>query len=149
MGIISPDLQLGYRVSVSARLCILSGLFDSIGVYDPVSRMQRDLADQWLHYLGMYARADRPLRHFSYGEQRMLLIARGLIKHPTLLILDEPCQGLDDHNRTRVLRLLGDFATSSPSTLLYVTHRREDEIEGIRRHLEFLPAGKGFTARPQ
>jgi molybdate transport system ATP-binding protein len=136
VGIISPDLQLAYRVSVSARLCILSGLFDSIGVYDPVSPMQRDLADQWLNYLGMQDRADRPLRHFSYGEQRMLLIARGLIKHPPLLILDEPCQGLDDHNRIKVLKLLGEFAAGSESTLLYVTHRREDEIEGIRRHLD-------------
>ncbi len=136
VGIISPDLQLAYRVSVSARLCILSGLFDSIGVYDPVSPMQRDLADQWLNYLGMQDRADRPLRHFSYGEQRMLLIARGLIKHPPLLILDEPCQGLDDHNRIKVLRLLGEFAAGSESTLLYVTHRREDEIAGIQRHLD-------------
>jgi molybdate transport system ATP-binding protein len=139
VGIVSPDLQLSYRASVSARLCILSGLFDSIGVYDPVSPMQRDLADQWLSYLGMQDRADRPLRHFSYGEQRMLLIARGLIKHPPLLILDEPCQGLDDHNRTKVLRLLGEFAAGSESTLLYVTHRREDEIEGIRRHLDLSP----------
>jgi molybdate transport system ATP-binding protein len=140
VGIVSPDLQLSYRVSVSARLCILSGLFDSIGVYDPVSPMQRELANQWLSYLGMQDRADRPLRHFSYGEQRMLLIARGLIKHPPLLILDEPCQGLDDHNRTKVLRLLGEFAAGSESTLLYVTHRREDEIEGIRRHLDLSPA---------
>ena len=145
VGIISPDLQLGYRVSVSARLCILSGLFDSIGVYDPVSPMQRDLADQWLSYLGMQDRADRPLKQFSYGEQRMLLIARGLIKHPPLLILDEPCQGLDDHNRIKVLKLLGEFAAGSESTLLYVTHRREDEIEGIRRHLDLSLAGASDT----
>jgi len=139
VGIISPELQLSYRVSVSARLCILSGCFDSIGVYDPVSPMQLDLADQWLNYLGMQDRADRPLRHFSYGEQRMLLIARGLIKHPPLLILDEPCQGLDDHNRMKVLKLLGEFAAGSESTLLYVTHRREDDIEGIRQHLDLSP----------
>jgi molybdate transport system ATP-binding protein len=149
VGIISPDLQLAYRVSVSARLCILSGLFDSIGVYDAVSPAQRNLADQWLSYLGLQDRADRPLRHFSYGEQRMLLIARGLIKHPPLLILDEPCQGLDDHNRIKVLKLLGEFAAGSESTLLYVTHRREDEIEGIHRHLEFVAGGRGFTARQQ
>ena len=142
VGIISPDLQLGYRVSVSARLCILSGLFDSIGVYDPVCPLQRDLADQWLSYLGMTDRADRPLKQFSYGEQRMLLIARGLIKHPPLLILDEPCQGLDDHNRMKVLKLLGEFAAGSESTLLYVTHRGEDEIEGIQRHLDLSLAGQ-------
>jgi len=141
VGIISPELQLGYRVSVSARLCILSGLFDSIGVYDPVSPMQRDPADQWLSYLGMQDRSDRPLQHFSYGEQRMLLIARGLIKHPPVLILDEPCQGLDDHNRIKVIRLLGDFAARSQSTLLYVTHRCEDDIQGIQRHLDLSLAG--------
>jgi molybdate transport system ATP-binding protein len=149
VGIISPDLQLSYRVSVSARLCILSGLFDSIGVYHSVTQQQRQLADRWLSYLGMQDRADCPIKQFSYGEQRLLLIARGLIKHPPLLILDEPCQGLDDHNRIKVLKLLGEFARGTESTLLYVTHRSEDEIEGIRRHLELVPGKRGFTAREQ
>ena len=149
VGIISPALQLSYRVSASARVCILSGLFDSIGIYEKVSPLQRALADRWLAYLGMSDKADRPLRRLSYGEQRLLLIARGLIKHPPLLILDEPCQGLDDRNRIKVLKLLGEFAAQSESTLLYVTHHREDRIEGISRHLQFIQREKGFTVQEE
>ena len=149
VGIISPALQLNYRVSLTARMCIVSGLFDSIGVYDKVSPLQRALADRWLAYLGMSDRADRPIKRLSYGEQRLLLIARGLIKHPPLLILDEPCQGLDDRNRLKVLKLLEEFASQSNSTLLYVTHHREDRIEGINRHLRFIPAELGYTCREE
>ncbi len=147
VGIVSPQLQLSYRVAVSARMCILSGLFDSIGIYRNVDPMHRLLADRWLDYLGMSDRATQPFNRFSYGEQRLLLIARGLIKHPPLLILDEPCQGLDDANRLRVLDLLGEFANGTQSTLLYVTHLREDRIKGINRQLEFVPMGEGYTVR--
>ena len=147
VGIISPALQLSYRVSASARICIVSGLFDSIGVYEKVTPLQRNLADRWLAYLGLSEKADTPMRRLSYGEQRLLLIARGLIKHPPLLILDEPCQGLDDSNREKVLNLLGEFACQSESTLLYVTHHEEDRIRGIERHIQFVQAEEGFTIR--
>ncbi len=139
LGIISPALQLNYRVSLSARMCIVSGLYDSIGVYNSVSPREKALADAWLRCLEMEDKADRPMKRLSYGEQRLLLIARGLIKHPPLIILDEPCQGLDDENRLRVLELLEDFVRGSESTLLYVTHHEEDRVEGIEHHLCFVP----------
>jgi len=145
LGIISPALQLSYRVSLTARMCIVSGLYDSIGIYNKVPPRDRELADEWLGYIGMADKGDMEIRKLSYGEQRLLLIARGLIKHPPLLILDEPCQGLDDRNRERVLELLGNFAGESESTLLYVTHHEEDRIRNIERHLCFQPSGKGFT----
>ena len=146
LGIISPALQLSYRVSLSARMCVVSGLYDSIGIYNTVPPRERALADAWLRCLGMADKADRPIKRLSYGEQRLLLIARGLIKHPPLIILDEPCQGLDDENRERVLDLLSNFVRGSESTLLYVTHHEEDRIRGIDHHLCFVPDGEGrFT----
>ena len=137
LGIISPALQLSYRVSLTARMCIVSGLHDSIGIYSAVPPREKALADAWLRRIGMYGKADKPYGRLSYGEQRMLLIARGLIKHPPLLILDEPCQGLDDRNREQVLELLGSFAGESETTLLYVTHHEEDKIAHVDRHLRF------------
>lgn len=148
LGIISPALQLSYRVSLTARMCIISGLYDSIGVYKNVHPRETALADSWLRKIGMIHKAERPFNRLSYGEQRLLLIARGLIKHPPLLILDEPCQGLDDRNREQVLELLGNFAGESESTLLYVTHHDEDKIKHINRHLRFCPDKEresGFT----
>ncbi|QEN08011.1 ATP-binding cassette domain-containing protein [Oceanispirochaeta crateris] len=145
LGIISPALQLSYRVSLTARMCIVSGLYDSIGIYNSVPPRERALADEWLRYIGMFHKAETPIKKLSYGEQRLLLIARGLIKHPALLILDEPCQGLDDRNRERILDVLGNFAGESETTLLYVTHHEEDKIRHIDRHLRFCPQDGGFT----
>jgi molybdate transport system ATP-binding protein len=145
LGIISPALQLSYRVSLTARMCIVSGLYDSIGIYNSVPPRERALADEWLRYIGMFQKAETPIKKLSYGEQRLLLIARGLIKHPALLILDEPCQGLDDRNRERILDVLGNFAGESETTLLYVTHHEEDKIRHIDRHLRFCPQDGGFT----
>ncbi|MDC7232647.1 MAG: ATP-binding cassette domain-containing protein [Spirochaetales bacterium] len=148
LGIISPALQLSYRVSLTARMCVISGLYDSIGVYNNVPPREKALADSWLCKIGLNKKGDTPYGRLSYGEQRLLLIARGLIKHPPLLILDEPCQGLDDRNREQVLELLGHFARESESTLLYVTHHEEDRIDHINRHLRFCPdlhSSSGFT----
>ncbi len=143
LGIISPALQLSYRVSLTARNCIVSGLHDSIGIYTAIPPREKALADAWLRRIGMYGKADKPFGRLSYGEQRMLLIARGLIKHPPLLILDEPCQGLDDRNREQVLELLGSFAGESETTLLYVTHHEEDRIAHVDRHLQFCRRDDG------
>ena len=54
-----------------------------------------------------------------------------MVKHPTLLILDEPCNGLDEINRLKVLALLGIIAAGKESTLLYVNHHSEDKINGV------------------
>ncbi|MDO6806587.1 ATP-binding cassette domain-containing protein, partial [Wenyingzhuangia sp. 1_MG-2023] len=66
----------------------------------------KKLALQWLDILGLKEKANQSLQHLSYGEQRLVLIGRALIKQPALLILDEPCQGLDDLSRHMVLAFI-------------------------------------------
>lgn len=89
------------------RNVILSGYFDSIGIYQAVSDRQRKLAQQWLDILGIDKRtADAPFHSLSWGQQRLALIVRALVKHPTVLILDEPLQGLDPLNRQLVRRFV-------------------------------------------
>ena len=58
-----------------------------------------------------------------------------MVKYPPLLILDEPCLGLDDLNRQLVLALVEKICAGSEITVLYVNHRTEDKIEGIEKHL--------------
>ncbi len=107
IGYVSSSLHLDYRVSTTVRNVILSGYFDSIGIYQAVSDKQRKLVDRWLAILGMNARtADAPFHSLSWGQQRLALIVRALVKHPTLLILDEPLQGLDPLNRQLVRRFI-------------------------------------------
>ena len=135
IGYVSTALQWEYRVSVSVRNTIISGFYDSIGLYNKYTDTQCNIADQWLELLGMRHRADEPFSQLSHGDQRLLLIARAMVKHPPLLILDEPCLGLDDMNRQLVLALIEKICESSGTTVLYVNHHAGDKIAGISKHL--------------
>lgn len=136
IGYVSTALQWEYRVGTSLRNVIISGLFDSIGLYTKASDKQKEIADQWLALLGMSDRADQPFNKLSYGDQRLLLIARAMVKYPPLLILDEPCLGLDDMNRQLVLALIEKICKGSETSVIYVNHHPEDKIEGINNYLE-------------
>ena len=124
IGYISTALQWEYRVSTSVRNAIVSGFFDSIGLYSKASDAQKAIADQWLDVLGMRDMADAPFTGLSFGEQRLVLIARAMVKHPPLLILDEPCLGLDEMNRQLVLALIERICRSS--CLLYTSPSPRD-----------------------
>jgi len=136
LGLVSNSLQLQYRVGCPVLHVVLSGFYDSIGLYDQPSALQIKLAQQWLALIGLEAKAKDSFQSLSFGDQRLVLIVRAMVKHPTLLILDEPCNGLDELNRLKVLALLSVLARSGESTLLYVNHHQEDKITGINRLLQ-------------
>lgn len=138
MGIVSNDLHRRYRVHCTAEAAVVSGFFDSIGVYEPVSDQQRVIAGQWLSAAGLGDRGQTPLQAMSYGEQRLVLIARALVKSPLLLILDEPTQGLDELNRQRLMQLLEVLAERRHSTVLFVSHREDEYLDLFKQrvHLE-------------
>lgn len=135
MGYVSSQLQLEYRVSISLLNVVLSGFYDSIGLYERATDDQVQVAKEWLALLGLSDRHDQPFNQCSYGDQKMLLIARAMVKHPQLLILDEPCLGLDELNRQLVLALIEKICASGETTVLYVNHHAEDKISGISRVL--------------
>ena len=146
LGLVSSSLQQEYRVGVTVKIVVISGFFDSIGVYHDYSKKQQEIALQWLEMLHMAKQANAPFRTLSYGEQRLVLLARAMVKQPDLLILDEPCQGLDDVNREMVLKLVDHLGKTGRTQILYVTHHPEDNIPCIANALELVPApGGGFT----
>lgn len=126
IGIISAALQWQYKAGTNVISTVISGLFDSIGLYTQVEDHQRSLALDWLRQVGLEDQANTPLHQLSYGEQRLVLICRAMIKQPALLILDEPCQGLDEPNRQLVLGFINLLAQQKATTLLYVTHHQSD-----------------------
>jgi molybdate transport system ATP-binding protein len=148
LGLLSTAFQQNYRVGVTAKLAVISGFFDSIGVYGQYTPQQQEIALQWLQILHLEQHRDTPLRNLSYGEQRLILLARAMVKQPRLLILDEPCQGLDDINRQMVLKLVDYLAAAGQTQLLYVTHHGEDRLDCITHHLQLVAAaGGGYTGR--
>lgn len=143
IGYVSSSLHLDYRVSSSVRNVILSGFFDSIGIYQAVSDRQQQLTTQWLELLGLAgSTADLPFHSLSWGQQRLALIARALVKHPALLILDEPLQGLDPLNRQLVRRWIDILIAEGRTQLLFVSHHAEDAPQCITHRLSFVPEGE-------
>ena len=148
IGLVSTAFQQDYRVGVTVRIVVISGFFDSIGVYNQFSKKQQEIALEWLEMLHMDQHLDTPFRNLSYGEQRLVLLARAMVKQPDLLILDEPCQGLDDINREMVLKLIDHLGKTGRTQILYVTHHQEDSIPCITKSLELVPAeGGGYAER--
>ncbi|MRT54801.1 molybdate ABC transporter ATP-binding protein ModF [Enterobacteriaceae bacterium RIT693] len=148
IGYVSSSLHLDYRVSTTVRNVILSGYFDSIGIYQAVSDRQQKLTREWLNMLGMdNATADAPFHSLSWGQQRLALIARALVKHPTLLILDEPLQGLDPLNRQLIRRFVDILIGEGETQLLFVSHHAEDAPQCITHRLTFVPEGNKYGYR--
>lgn len=144
MGIVSPDLHRSHRIPGSSLAVVVSGLFDSIGLYTSPSRDQERLARRWLARIGLAAKEAYPFRRLGYGEQRLVLLARALIKVPRLLILDEPTQGLDEANRKGLLDLLARIAAEELATILYVSHRSDEFRPFFRQRVRFEETGFSF-----
>ncbi|MCW8996439.1 MAG: molybdate ABC transporter ATP-binding protein ModF [Psychromonas sp.] len=139
IGIVSSALHLQYRVNCCALDVILSGFYDSIGLYQKPTLQEQQIAQEWLQILHMGQFAQTAFKQLEYGQQRLLLIARAIVKQPTLLILDEPYQGLDYLGRRLVKNTLELIAGENLSQLLYVSHYHEDNLTSIRNYLNFIP----------
>ncbi len=146
IGLVSSALQLGYRKPLCGLEVILSGFFDSVGLYRHATADQTESARQWAARLSITHLLERPFLRMSSGERRLVLITRAMVKQPVLLILDEPCQGLDANNRRRLLDMLAAIAASEATQLIYVSHRT-DEIPAGTTHELHLAADGTYTIR--
>lgn len=143
IGLVSSEFQIRYRKKLLAGEVVLSGFFDSVGLYRSVSGSQRRMATVWMERLGCSHLAGRWFQLLSQGEQRLVLLARAMVKSPRLLILDEPCQGLDRTARQRILHLLDGLGFDSKTQLLYVTHQPDERLACITHVLQLEETTSG------
>jgi len=141
IGFISPELHVHYPYRFSAFDVICSGFFDSIGLYRKCSDKMKHAARSWLKQLGMSSYAETRFGTLSDGIQRMILVVRALVKNPQLLVLDEPCQGLDERNRRQIIGLVEAVGRRMDTGIIYVTHDI-DELPDIITHVLRLEDGK-------
>ncbi len=151
MGIVSTDLHRNYRVSISALHTVASGLYDSIGLYKNCTGQDLQKADFWLQQIGLYEKRLQSFTRLTFAEQRLVLIARALIKMPEILILDEPTQGLDTASRSRLLQFLEELARKKLSTMIYVSHRQDEYRDFFVQHvcLDDYLCGKNMVKNTQ
>ena len=146
IGWVSPELHLHFNDSATCFDVVASGFHDTVGLFQPASAHQRAVARQWLAQFQLLELAQQPLFSISAGLQRMVLLARALVKNPRLLILDEPCQGLDATHRDLFVRAVDALIRAGAVATIYVTHR-PDEIPPSIKHVLRLPAKPPASSR--
>ena len=143
IGVVSSEFQIYYRKPITAFEVVLSGYFDSVGLYRNSNSDQKKRAEKWMEILGIGDMTNRNFMQLSYGEQRMILLARSMVKLPQILILDEPYQGLDRNNRKLILDAIDDIGRHSRTSIIYVTHY-PDKVPACMTHmLRFEKASDG------
>ena len=121
-GFLSPELYQYFPTDQSALQVVESGYYDTQGLFRPSNAAKAAHAMEWLKALGIDQYARQLLKNIPASAQRLCLLARALIKMPDLLILDEPCQGLDKQQRQYFNQLIDVVMATTSVTLIYVTH---------------------------
>jgi molybdate transport system ATP-binding protein len=135
IGSVSPETHLYYRPHHRVLDVIASGFDNSVGVRRRPSRGELEVAEACLAALGLEPCHERRFGELSEGERQVVLITRALAKRPELLVLDEPCQGLDARHRARFLDLLDRELRETETTLIYVTHDLEEVPSAVTHGL--------------
>jgi len=138
LGYVSAEYQNNYDRPASGWEVVASGFFSSIGLHESVTPDQKEAALNAMADLGIENLSHTSFRQMSYGEARRVLLARAMVHRTKLLILDEPCAGLDIPTREHFLIMLEKLSRTS---MIYVTHRIE-EIMPCVTHVLFLKDGQ-------
>lgn len=138
IGFVSAELQLYCEKDIPVWKLVASGLFDTAGLYKELKDKELQTVFNYIKLIGIQDLAERPFNQLSNGEQRLAFLARALVKNPPLLILDEPCQGLDYSQMVHFRDLLDRIVVAFGKTLIYVTHYEEEIPNCVRKRLDLF-----------
>ncbi|MEQ8535696.1 MAG: ATP-binding cassette domain-containing protein [Imperialibacter sp.] len=141
IGFVSPELLQYFHSTATCWEIVASGFHDTLGYLKPAGKEQASLVDEWLDLLELRSSGTQIFETASPTIQRIILLARAMIKNPPLLILDEPCQGLDHVQQTRVRTVVDAICGASATALIYVTHY-EEELPTCVDHVHQIVNGK-------
>lgn len=144
IGYFTPSMTDKFKGNHTIENMLISGFNDSIGLYVKPTDVQKQLAKQWLKLLQMEGLKDTLFRKLSMGQKRVIMTTRAMVKHPELLILDEPTAGLDDFSASLLVSLVNKMAQESQTTILFVSHRKERNLTPQYQYL-LTPSTTGST----
>lgn len=121
IGLISPEFHWYFDANSTVWQSIASGLYDTVGLFQQLPYSKAAQVDELIEYFDLTDHKNELLNHLPLGQQRLVLLARTIIKNPELLILDEPCQGLDQQ-QTHYFNQLVDELCTNGMTVIYVGH---------------------------
>lgn len=151
IGWVSSSLEEKFhtRPSDSVLEVVLSGKNASVGLYEEIKEEDVKKAEELLDQFRISYLADRAFFSLSQGEKKRTMIARALMPSPKLLILDEPCNGLDLYSKEELLSTIENMSQSPEGpTLLYVTHHIEELMPSFT-HALLINRGNIVAAGPK
>lgn len=140
-GYLSPELHLFFDQSCTCFEAVASGLFDTIGLFRNLSEEDIQSVRDWIAIAGIEALQQKRLYELSIGEQRIVLLIRALVKNPPLLILDEPCQGIDNEKQSELLELIDSVCLYGNKTMVFVTHYANERPACIDHFMKLEDGG--------
>jgi molybdate transport system ATP-binding protein len=146
-GQLDNQLHLNFARGMKVIEVVVSGFFDTIGLYDDWGDDQRRIAGQWLAALGLSDYSRQSFDGLSFGLQRMVLLARAMVKSPLILLLDEPTLGVDAPHRRLLLAAIDHIAMHSDTQVIFVSHSAGEAPACINQRLLFEPHEAGFVLR--
>lgn len=153
--LVSHELHRSFLAleEVSALEVVLSGFFGTVGLYEPVGEEKMAEAAEALQICGLSGNGNRLFKDLPWGIQRLVLAARAFVRRPPLMILDEPCTGLDEEHRRILLatleRIAEEARPNGKPTILLVTHDPAERLSCMRIHLRFYQDGRTENGQPR
>ena len=137
---ISAEFQANYSHNLKGKNVVMSGFFSSIGLWDNVTNAQKRIAMDWITFFGIENLAEKDIYTMSYGQFRKILIARAMVNNPLILILDEPCDGLDIPSRDNFFQTI-EKLVQTKTNIIFATHHLNELIPQLN-YILILKNGK-------
>src|SRR5690554_171279 len=134
-GFVSPEMTRYFPKSQTCLQIVLSGFFDTVGLFRRITDVLEKLALDWLTALNLRQVSSFRLNQVTLEQQRFCLLARAMVKSPALLILDEAAQGMDEFQREVFKEAVEEICSNSDITLIYVSHYEEDIPSCVNRRI--------------
>jgi molybdate transport system ATP-binding protein len=144
LGFVSPELFQYFPGNQSCGQVVESGFYNSVGLQRESDPAKRIRVLRWMKLLQIEELAGKRFRNVSVSEQRLCLLARALVKNPTLLLLDEPCQGFDSVQQSRFKSLIDTICVNSSITLIYVSHYQHEIPNSVTKVLQLEHGNAAF-----
>ncbi len=125
IGYVPQAMASGSEVPLTIREVVAMGRAAVVGLLRPLGRDDWRVVDTWLERVGLAKLANQRFREVSGGEQRKTIVARAMVQHPEILLLDEPTAWLDMGWREQIVQLLQDLYANSGMTIVLVCHELE------------------------
>jgi molybdate transport system ATP-binding protein len=135
-GFVSPELYQYFPTDSSCLHVIESGFYDTVGLFRPTDPEKEAVCIRWMKLMNIEKFAHSLFSVVPSSAQRLCLLARAIVKNPTLLILDEPTQGLDLSQQQFFTHLIDEICSQSDVTVVYVSHYEHHIPKAVNKRIQ-------------